>query len=170
MYMARMSPETYHPLLSFRFKIIFSVLEGIEFYGKAITLPSAENNPITVEYGNTYVKVKGKTRWNDVTMTCYAFEKITHDRLWLWLNDLHQKIDEGKDYYADQYKRDIIIHLMNPKNDEVVGTWKLIGAFINTINFGDLDFATEEIVQPQITISYDYALFEAKTQQTSNFA
>lgn len=167
--MARMSPETYKPLLSFRFKVIFSVLEGIEFYGKSITLPQAENNPITVEYGNTYLKIKGKTRWNDVTMTCYTFEGMTQDRLWNWLNDLHQKIDEGKDYYADNYKKDITIQLMNPMNDAVVGTWKLIGAFVNNVNFGNLDFATEEIVQPEITISYDYALFEPAPQQSYQF-
>jgi len=163
--MARMSPQDYHPILSFRFQVTFSVLEGIGFWGKSVTLPSATNNPITIEYGNTYVKVKGKTRWNDVTMTCYAFEGMTNEQLWKWLNELHQKVDEGKDYYADQYKRDVTINLMNPKNDATVGTWKLIGAFISDINFGSLDFASEEIVQPEITISYDYAIYEPK--QTS---
>ncbi len=44
-----MSPNDYNPLLSFRFKVIFSTLEGLEFYGKSITLPEAENNPLTVE-------------------------------------------------------------------------------------------------------------------------
>ena len=67
--MARLSPQDIHPLLSFRFKVIFSILDNVQFYGKAITLPAAENNPLTIDYGNTYIKVKGKTRWNDVTMT-----------------------------------------------------------------------------------------------------
>ena len=164
--MARMSPESYHPLLSFRFKVIFSVIEGVQFFGKSITLPSAENNPITVEYGNTYVKVKGKTRWNDITMTCYAFENMTHDKLWGWLNDRHQKVNEGKDYYADEYKRDIQIQLLAPNEERVVGTWKLIGAFINNINFGNVDFASEEIIQPEISIAYDYALYEPGTPRT----
>ncbi len=169
--MARMSPETYKPLLSFRFKIIFSVLDGIEFYGKAINLPKAENNPITVEYGNTYLKVKGKTKWNDITMSCYAFENMTHDKLWNWLNELHQKIDKGTDYYADKYKKDITIQLMSPGMDAVVGSWKLLGAFIAAIDYGDLDRTTEEIVQPNITISYDYALFEpGQTAQTTQMA
>ncbi len=158
-----MSPNDYNPLLSFRFKVIFSTLEGLEFYGKSITLPEAENNPLTVEYGNTYIKLKGKTKWNDVTMTCYAFENVTHDRLWNWLNSIHQDITNGKDYYADQYKKDIIIQLLNPAGEVVIGSWKLINAFISRINFGAMDYTTEEIVQPEISISYDYALYESGT-------
>lgn len=159
--MARLSPETYHPLLAFRFKIIFSVIDGVQFFGKSITLPQAENNPVTIEYGNTYMKVKGKTRWNDVTMTCYAFESMTLEKLWEWLNTYHQDITNGKDFYADQYKKDIQIQLISPNEERVVGTWKLVGAFINLVNYGQLDFASEEIIQPEITISYDYALYEA---------
>lgn len=161
--MARLSPQDIHPLLSFRFKVIFSILDNVQFYGKAITLPAAENNPLTIDYGNTYIKVKGKTRWNDVTMTCYAFEDMTHNELFDWLNGLHQKIDEGKDWYGDDYKKDITIQLLSPGADRVVGTWKLIGAFINTVNFGNMDFSSEEIIQPEVTISYDYAMYEPGT-------
>lgn len=161
--MARLSPQTFKPQLSFRFRITFSVLSDIPFYGKAINLPSAENNPLTIEYGNTYIKVKGKTRWNDIQLSCYAFEGMTYPQLWSYLRDLHQKVDDGKDYYADQYKNDIQIHLLNPL-DTPVGLWTLIGGFIASINYGDLDRSAEEVVQPQITIAYDYALYEDKSQ------
>jgi hypothetical protein len=96
-------------------------------------------------------------------MTCYGFESMTTEKLWDWLNQLHQEIQYGKDYYADQYKRDILIQQLNPAGEVVIGTWKLINAFISAINFGEMDYSTEDIVQPQITISYDYALFETGT-------
>ena len=99
------------------------------------------------------MKVKGKTRWNDVTMTCYAFESMTLEKLWEWLNTYHQDITNGKDFYADQYKKDIQSQLISPNEERVVGTWKLVGAFINLVNYGQLDFASEEIIQPEITIS-----------------
>lgn len=168
--MARLSPQDIHPLLSFRFKVIFSILDNVTFYGKSITLPAAENNPITIEYGNTYMKVKGKTRWNDVTMTCYAYEDMTHNELFDWLHVIHQKIDEGKDFYADEYKKDIQIQLISPREDRVVGTWKLIGAFINNVNFGALDWTTEEVIQPEVTIAYDYAMYEPGTPRTQTNA
>lgn len=161
----RISPETYKPILQFRFRIIFSNLPNVSFYGKGTTLPTVENGIITAEYGNTYFKIKGKTRWNDITISCYAYEEMTMDELWDLLNTLYQDVEQGKDFYADQYKKDITIQLLNPK-EEVIGTWRLIGAVIASINNGQLDYGVEEIVQPEITIAYDYARFEKRQQQT----
>ena len=156
--MARLTPQNINPQLSFRFKIVFSELEDIGIYAKSIQLPTIDNGTIIVDYGNTQMKVKGKTKWNDIQMTLYAFEQKTMRQLWKYLNELHQKVDDGKDFYPDDYKKDVQIQLLAP-NDDVISTWKLIGAYANLINFGDLDYGTEEIVQPQVTFSYDYALF-----------
>ena len=157
--MARIAPETYKPILGFRFGITFSKLPNVGFYGHSSTLPSVENNPQTIEYGNTYIKVKGKTRWNDITITCYAFENITMNEMWNYLNTAHQIIGDGKDKYADQYKGDIQLQLLSPQ-EEVVTTFKLVGAFIASTNFGQMGWPNEEIVQPELTIAYDYAMFE----------
>lgn len=159
--MARLSPEQYNPQVSFRFRIQFSQIQNINIYGKAIQLPTVDNSPITVEYGNTSMKIKGKTKWNDIQITCYAYEGLTMEQLWMYLNDLHQDVVQGTDKYGDTYKKDIQIQLLGP-TDNVVGTWKLVGAFMSLINYGDMDWSTEEVVQPQITISYDYALFEGR--------
>ena len=161
--MARLSPENYNPQVSFRYKIQFTALPDVGFYGKGVTLPVVDNTPLTLEYGNTQMKVKGKTKWNDITLTCYAYERMTMDQLWNYLNDLHQDVIQGTDEYGSTYKKDIIIQLLSPSNT-VVGTWTLIGAFMSQINYGELDWSTEEIVQPQITIAYDYAKFD-----TTNF-
>lgn len=156
--MARLTPSEYKPHLGFRFQIIFSALPNIKFYGKATTLPASDNNPITLEYGNTQMKVKGKTKWNDITMTFYAYENMTYDELWKYLNDLHQDVEKGEDHYIDDYKKDITIQLLRP-NDGVVAVWKLVGGFMASFNPGQLDWASEEVVQPEITIAYDYAKY-----------
>ncbi len=157
--MSRISPQGNNPQLSFRFKVVFSALQDIGLYAKATQMPTVDNQPITVEYGNTQMKVKGKTKWNDITLTCYAYEKKTIDQFWQYLNDLHQDVAQGTDEYPELYKKDIQLQLLSPM-DTPVGTWKLVGAFMSSINFGDLDYATVEVVQPVLTISYDYALFE----------
>jgi hypothetical protein len=157
--MARMSPETYKPLLQFRFKVQFSLLEDIGFYGKSISLPTAENNPITIDYGNTYFKVKGKTRWNDITLSCNAFEGKTQEQLWIWVDTYHQKVDQGKDTFPAEYKKDLYIRLLSPNDEKIVASWQLIGAFISNINYGQVDWSAEEIIQPEISIAFDYALF-----------
>lgn len=156
--MARLSPELHNPQVSFRFRIQFSLLPDVNIYGKAVTLPVVDHAPITMEYGNTQMKVKGKTKWNDITITCYAYERITIDQLWTYLNGYHQDVAQGSDEYGDTYKKDIQIQLLGP-TDNVVGTWKLIGAFVATSDFGSFDWSTEEVVQPELTIAYDYATF-----------
>jgi hypothetical protein len=158
--MARLTPDTYKPQLSFRYKIIFSQLPDVQFYGKAVNLPSVDNSPLILEYGNTQMKVKSKTKWNDITITCYAYEKMTIDQLWLYLSDLHQDVKMGWDEYGETYKKDVQIQLMAPSNETVVGTFKLVGAFMASLNFGEMAYDTEEIVQPTVTLAYDYALFE----------
>lgn len=159
--MARISPENYDPILSFRFKIQFSSLQDVTFYGKAINLPTLDNAAITYDYGNTQVKVKGKTKWNDVTLTMYAYEKMTIDQLWDYMNVLHQDVVKGEDKYGDDYKKDIQIQILSP-SDVPIATWTLIGAFANSINFGDLDWSAEEVVQPTMVISYDYATYKVQ--------
>jgi len=159
--MARLSPEQFDPILSFRFRIQFSQISGINFYGKAVTLPVVDNSPLILDYGNTQMKVKTKTKWNDIEITCYAYEGMTMEQLWNYLNNLHQNVREGTDFYGDDYKKDIQIQLMSP-SDNVIGTWKLIGAFMSQINYGEFDWSTEEIVQPRLTISYDYATYIAQ--------
>lgn len=158
--MARLSPDQHNPHLSFRFRIQFSSLPDVQFYGKAIQLPSLDNNPIVVEYGNTQMFVKGKTKWQEIEMTCYAYEKMTINQLWQYLNDLHHDVKEARDEYPDTYKKDIIIQMLGP-TDNVVGTWTLIGAFMSKLSYGELDWANEEVVQPKMSIRYDYAKFES---------
>lgn len=158
--MARLSPETHNPQVSFRFNVQFSLLPDVSIYGKAASLPTVDNSPITVEYGNTQMKIKGKTKWNDITITCYAYERMTIDQLWQYLIDYHQDVTQGSDEYGDTYKKDIQIKLLGPTNN-VVGTWKLIGAFASLINFGQMDWSAEEVVQPELNIAYDYAVFES---------
>jgi hypothetical protein len=154
--MARLSPESYRPILSFRFKIQFSAIPNINFFGKATSLPSLSNNPKTIDYGNTYITVKGKTKWNNISIDMYAFEGMTHDELFGYLNDMHQEISSGKDKYGSSYKKDVQIQLLGP-DDSVVGTFKLIGAFIETLNFGQMDWSNDDPIVPQITLIYDYA-------------
>lgn len=156
--MARLSPAAHKPILSFRFELQTTALPQANIYCKSAALPSIDNAPVIAEYGNTQLKVKGKTKWNDLQISCYYYEGITWTDFWAWLTK-HQMTDNGIDKYADEYKSDITIKLNKPSGDSSVHEVKLIGAFIASAELGSLDWTGEEIVEMNITLAYDYAIF-----------
>ena len=159
--MARLSPSSYKPILQYHFIVEFSshgmaLDQTTSNYARGSDLPAAENNPIVIEYGNTYMWVKGKTRWNNITMQFYSLSQPnTNAKLWDYLNK-HQDISGGTDKFKADYMGDVGIKLLNP-DETPVGTWKLIDAFISNVNWGNVDWSSEDVIQPEITFVYDYA-------------
>lgn len=150
-------PDTYHPILQFRYWVTTSKLPGAQFYAKSAAQPTAQHNPVTVEYVNSYFKVKGKTRWDSITLSCYQFENITAPELWAYLQE-HQATESATDSRAPGYKHDLQLMLLGP--DEVpIGTWKLVGAFYESVNWGTHDRGTDDVTTAEVTICYDYATY-----------
>lgn len=149
-------PEAYHPSLQFRYQVTTSKLPGAQFYARSAQQPGFENNPVTIEHINAYFKVKGKTRWDDLTMSCYQFEGITATQFWTYLQD-HQQVPGATDQYAPVYKHDLQIMILAPDGSTPVSTWKLIGAFYSGVKWGEMDWGTDDAIQVDLTIAFDYA-------------
>lgn len=150
-------PDSFHPSLQFRYSVSTSKLPGAQFYARSAQQPGFEQNPVTIEHINAYFKVKGKTRWDDLTMSCYQFEDITATQFWNYLQD-HQTVSSATDYKAPTYKHDLQIQILNPMGAPV-GTWKLIGAFYSSVKWGEMDWGTDDAIQIDLTIAFDYATF-----------
>tara|TARA_R110000822_G_scaffold128195_20_gene263939 strand:- start:1482 stop:1970 length:489 start_codon:yes stop_codon:yes gene_type:complete len=161
--MARLTPSNYKPILQYHFIVEFDnydmeLQQNSQNYAKGADLPAADNNPISIEYGNTYMWVKGKTRWNSITMQFYSLSSPnTNGKLWQYIN-AHQKVESGTDDFKENYMGDVTIKLLNPDETEV-GKWRLINAFISAINWGSVDWGAEDVIQPEITFVYDYAIW-----------
>ncbi len=148
-------PDSFHPSLQFRYKVLTSKLPGAQFYARSAQQPGFENNPVTIEHINAYFKVKGKTRWDDITMSCYQFEGITATQFWTYLQD-HQQVAGATDQYAPTYKHDMQVMVLAPDGDTPVATWKLIGAFYSSVKWGDMDWGTDDAIQVDLTVAFDY--------------
>ena len=72
---------------------------------------------------------------------------------------LHHESVTGRDGYSDFYKKDVTFNLLGPVGD-VVEEWKLKGCYIQSANFGDLDFATSDPAEISLTLKYDYAILQ----------
>lgn len=123
----------------------------------AITLTQDE---IVLNHINVYRKIKGKTKWSNVTFT--LFDPITPSgaqAVMEWVRLSHESIT-GRDGYSDFYKKDITFKAIGPVGD-IVGQWVVKGAFITNASFGDYNFDTENAAQEiTMTVDYDYCILD----------
>ena len=63
----------------------------------------------------------------------------------------------------------MIINQLDSKGD-IVEEWQLMNSFIKSVNYGALEYSSDELVQIEMTITYDYAILgeEDKAPQTTN--
>ena len=126
---------------------------------KAAARPSLTYGEVVLDHINIDRKVKGKTRWNDVAITLYdPIVPSGAQAVMEWVR-LHHESLTGRDGYSTQYKKDITFHSLSPTGEKIE-EWTLKGAFILDTNFGQMDWGTEESVQIEMTLKYDYAVLE----------
>ena len=126
---------------------------------KASALPSITNGEIVLDHINIDRKVKGKSRWNDISITLY--DPVTTEgaqQVMEWIRFHHESLT-GRDGYSSDYKRDVQLYQLSALGEKI-SNWQLKGAFILDANFGSMDWATEDAVMIEMTLKYDYAIHE----------
>ena len=133
-------------------------LDGIPTYTiKKITRPTITQESKAIDHINLRRFVKGKTVWNPITMTLYdPIVPSAAQAVMEWVR-LHHESVTGRDGYADFYKKDIVVNMLGPVGDKVE-EWIIKGAFITEVNFGDADWATDDILTIDITIQPDFCI------------
>ena len=134
-------------------------VDGIPSYQiKGVGAVTLEQGVVTLNHINVERKIKGKSRWSDISMT--LFDPITPSgaqAVMEWVR-LHHESVTGRDGYSDFYKKDLTIDVLGPVGD-IVSEWILKGAFITNANFGDFNWDTENEAQNiELTLSIDYAV------------
>jgi hypothetical protein len=134
-------------------------VDGIPSYTiKAISAIELTQDEVVLNHINVYRKVKGKTKWSDVTMT--LFDPITPSgaqAVMEWVR-LHHESVTGRDGYSDFYKKDVTIDILGPVGD-IVSEWVIKGAFIKTANFGEYNWDNESAAQNlTVTLGMDYCV------------
>ena len=126
---------------------------------KAAGRPSLTNGEVLLDHINVERKLKGKTRWQDLSITLYdPIVPSGAQSVMEWVR-LHHESLTGRDGYSTQYKKDIRFNSLSPTG-EIIEEWLLKGAFIADSNFGTMDWTTEDSVQIELTLKYDYAVLE----------
>lgn len=149
-------PEILHPTLQFRYQIFWTKLPGAVLYARNVDLPQLQQNAINAYHQNDIMKTKGRTEWNDISMKLYSFEFITAREVWDYINGKHQIISDAIDKNPDDYKSDMMIIVTSPVGAPV-NIWSVKGAFITSVNWGNVDWGQEGILECDLTVSYDWA-------------
>ena len=145
----------FEPKLKNRF-VMF--IDGIPaFLIKQAQKPNISFEEITLDHINVKRKIKGKATWGDVTCTLY--DPITPSgaqAVMEWIRLSHESVT-GRDGYSDFYKKDIRINALGPVGD-IVEEWILKGAYVQSANFGDMDWSSDSPANISLTIVMDYAI------------
>jgi hypothetical protein len=153
----KMFYKNFEPKLGNRF---IMEINGIESYIiKTANRPTFTSEVVELDHINVRRKIKGKSTWDDVTITLYdPIVPSGAQQVMEWIRSSHESLT-GRDGYNTFYKRDVTFYLLGPVGDKIE-QWTLKGAFINQANFGELDWASNDPVSIELTLSYDYAILE----------
>tara|TARA_B100001113_G_scaffold349485_1_gene344976 strand:+ start:55 stop:471 length:417 start_codon:yes stop_codon:yes gene_type:complete len=135
-------------------------IEGIPAYTiKTAARPTISFEDITLDHINTKRYVKGKGEWQSLAITLYdPVVPSAAQAVMEWVRLGHESVT-GRDGYSDFYKKNITFNVLGPVGD-IVEEWQLVGTYISEANFGTLDWATNDPVDIELTLRYDYAILQ----------
>jgi hypothetical protein len=160
---------TLMPKLQYRFRVTFNNLGGsnegplVTRNIVSVTRPGLTHDDVTVDVYNSKIRLAGKHTWDDVSLVIR--DDINSDVIRLLGNQMSRQVNhatQSSSRAGTNYKFGMTIDMLDGSNDDagnttVIDSWNLVGCFIPTIAYGDLNYATSEVVQVTVTIRYDNA-------------
>ena len=124
---------------------------------KQISSFAIENGEVILQHINVDRKIKGKSKWGDVTLNLY--DPVTPSgaqAVMEWARLSYESVT-GRAGYSDFYKKDLTLNILGPVGD-IIGEWVIKGAFLTNGDFGQYDWASDEVVDLSITVAMDYCI------------
>jgi hypothetical protein len=133
-------------------------IDGIPSYlVKKASAPGFDAGEVVLDHINVQRKLKGKVKWNDITLALYnPITPSGAQAVMEWARLAHESVT-GRDGYSDFYKKDITLNALGPVGD-IVGEWILKGAYIKTATFGEYDWSSEAALELAVTLAVDYCV------------
>ena len=153
-------------------------ISDIVWYAKSVNLPSFEINQAEYQLGNHKFKYPGILSWNDITLTMVDPASRALDLLSSIKEagyDIPGVAETGgyflggggegisKDKQAESGIGGMIINVLDA-NGVSREQYEFKGAFIKSMNLGDLSYDSEELVEIQMVIAYDFVEILVGTQ------
>lgn len=154
---SEMLPNKFEPKRKFRW--VFAI-EGIDsFLMKTAARPTINTAETEVPFINSTRYLAGKTKFDAISVTLYdPIAPSGAQQVMEWVRTHFESVS-GRSGYADFYKRDCQLKMLDPVGT-VVELWDLKGCFLTAAQFGDLDYGTEDPTEISLTIRFDNCVLQ----------
>lgn len=150
----KMLSDSYEPKRQNRWLFQFADDTFPSFIARTASRPSASIEPITIDYLNTKRYIAGKFEWNTIALGLYdPIAPSAAQRVMEWVRLSYENLS-GRAGYEAFYKKDFSLLMLDPVGAPVE-QWDIQGAWITEATFGDLDMASAELAQIDVTIRMD---------------
>lgn len=152
-----MLANTFEPKRKFRWLL---AIEGIDaFLLKTAARPTIQTESIQIDYINATRYLASKYTFETIEVTLHdAIAPSGAQQVMEWLRLAHEHVTQ-RGGYADFYKRDIQLKMLDPLG-AVVELWDIKGAFIESANYGELAYDSMESADISLTIKFDLAVLQ----------
>ncbi len=135
-----MLPTKFEPLTKRRF--LFAI-EGIDsFIIKTANRPTWETSETAIPWINSTRYLAGKTVFGTMAVTLHdPIAPAGAQQVMEWIRLTFESVS-GRAGYADFYKRDIQIKMLDPVGT-VVQLWDIKGAWLTEASFGEISYESE---------------------------
>jgi hypothetical protein len=152
-----MLPNKFEPTRKNRWVLM---IEGIDAYIiKTAARPTMVTDEVEVPFINARRYLAGLTKFETMTVTLHdPIAPSGAQQVMEWVR-LHFESVSGRSGYADFYKRDVQLKLLDPVGT-VVQLWDVKGAFITNATFGELTYEDGGPTEISLTIRFDNAVLQ----------
>ena len=152
-----MLPNKFEPKRKNRW--IFA-LEGIDsFLIKTASRPSVSIEEQTISYMNSKRYLAGNATFETISLTLHdPIAPSGSQQVMEWVRTHFESVS-GRAGYADFYKRDCQLKLLDPVGT-VVELWDIKGAFLTEANFNDLSYDGSDLVEIAMTLRFDNCVLQ----------
>ncbi len=154
---SEMLPNKFEPKRKFRW--VFAI-EGIDsFLMKTAARPTINTPEQEINYINSKRYIAGKTTFDTISVTIHdPIAPSGAQQVMEWVRTHFESVS-GRAGYADFYKRDIQLKMLDPVGT-VVELWDIKGAFLTAADFGSLDYGANDPSEISLTIRFDNCVLQ----------
>ena len=152
-----MLPNKFEPKRKFRW--VFAI-EGIDaFLMKTAARPTINTAAQEISYLNSTRFIAGKTKFDAISCTLHdPIAPSGAQQVMEWIRTHYESVS-GRAGYADFYKRDIQLKMLDPIGT-VIELWDIKGAFITSAGFGSLDYGSDGLMEISLTLQFDNCVLQ----------